>query len=528
MRPKSEATSIYFSDVFEISPEILEEYGAFDISLVNDLPLFIDPFLLFNSAKQEYRALHEDIIAYVSFLRDKSVEGGVSDGKLEAWFMFREVKQTWLGYSLVGNKGAGLGPEFAAALNRNLVQLFADFGAETITRGSHLERLCLIDTGVGRDNISDFTTNLIKPYLLDFTQTFARRYLRPDQRRIFAVSKARFEYEREVWATERYELPFAHGDYVILTPIDLLTKDEIWINRSDLLRGYEQVAGSISNEQMRAQVNAYFLNVLDGIRRRDDEAKRRARSEAAHKRAKRRRTEEPSEPTQKQLDEAAIEVLRKFPEFLDHYIRYKEDHGDEAEAIADERVRSSERLYIAQVRELVDLLIAATGFYRISGNTLDEARARVEYLRDVIENKGGHRLFFADGKPIRREADLHIMFRFCWVNTPSDVNREVNNGRGPSDFEISRGRFDKSLVEFKLASNSKLKQNLAKQAEIYQKASDAQHALKVIVYFSASELARVKAVLKELGLQNDTNVVLIDARDDNKPSASNARPDGKS
>ncbi len=40
---------IYFSDFFEVLPALLEEYGAFNISLLNDLPLFIDPFLLFNS-----------------------------------------------------------------------------------------------------------------------------------------------------------------------------------------------------------------------------------------------------------------------------------------------------------------------------------------------------------------------------------------------------------------------------------------------------------------------------------------------
>ena len=45
---------IYFSDFFEISPDIIEDYGAFNISLLNDLPLFIDPFLLFNSEKKEY------------------------------------------------------------------------------------------------------------------------------------------------------------------------------------------------------------------------------------------------------------------------------------------------------------------------------------------------------------------------------------------------------------------------------------------------------------------------------------------
>lgn len=42
---------IYFSDYFGVDAHALSEYGAFDISVVSDLPMFIDPFLLFNSAK---------------------------------------------------------------------------------------------------------------------------------------------------------------------------------------------------------------------------------------------------------------------------------------------------------------------------------------------------------------------------------------------------------------------------------------------------------------------------------------------
>jgi len=43
---------LYFSDFFEVSRSELEEHGAFDVSLLADLPLFIDPFLLFNSRKR--------------------------------------------------------------------------------------------------------------------------------------------------------------------------------------------------------------------------------------------------------------------------------------------------------------------------------------------------------------------------------------------------------------------------------------------------------------------------------------------
>ena len=50
---------IYFSQYFDVDPDVLEDYGAFDISVVSDLPLFVDPFLLFNSDDADYQQLHE-------------------------------------------------------------------------------------------------------------------------------------------------------------------------------------------------------------------------------------------------------------------------------------------------------------------------------------------------------------------------------------------------------------------------------------------------------------------------------------
>ena len=60
---------IYFSDFYNVTPDSITDYGAFNISLINDLPLFIDPFLLFNSESDKYKVLHYKIIDYVSFLK---------------------------------------------------------------------------------------------------------------------------------------------------------------------------------------------------------------------------------------------------------------------------------------------------------------------------------------------------------------------------------------------------------------------------------------------------------------------------
>jgi hypothetical protein len=174
--------STFFSDKFGVDPSLLEAYGALDVSLVTDLPLFIDPFLLFNSEKPEYRALHDGLIEYLVFLRDKAQAGVAGEPMLRAWYCFPEVKQTWLGYSVKGNQGSGLGIDFARALHENLYRLFPTFGDEQITRGSHLEKVCLIREGVGKDNISDFVTNLIKDFLCSYTQEFATSRLSAELR----------------------------------------------------------------------------------------------------------------------------------------------------------------------------------------------------------------------------------------------------------------------------------------------------------------------------------------------------------
>lgn len=74
----------------------------------------------------------------------------------------------------------------------------------------------------------------------------------------------------------------------------------------------------------------------------------------------------------------------------------------------------------------------------------------------------------------------------------------MNNGRGPVDYKISYGTKNSTLVEFKLASNSKLKNNMAKQVEVYKATSDTDRAIKVILYFSAEEEAKVISVLKSV------------------------------
>lgn len=491
-----EKVNIFFSEFFDVSPGLIEEHGAVDVSLVSDLPLFIDPFLLFNSDNPVYQGLHEGIIRYLKYLRDNATAGAIDPGLLNAWYRFSEVKQTWLGFSKEGNRGSGLGADFAKALHGSLHSIFANFGRERVAKGSHLEKLCLISPGIGRDNISDFTTNLIKEYLLDYTQAFAQQHIKAELRKRFIVPKVRFNFETGSWERGRYDLPCHENDYVLLTPQDMLTRDTIWISRTELVNNFEQIALTIPNDELRAELSNYITSRLSEDLDSKEEKKERAR-----------------------LAESAMII---HPEILDYYIREKEDTGDAAVSISSAKVRDTRRLFVEQVRSFVRTFLVDTEFYELEGDTYEEARKRLLFFKDVIEHNDGYRLFYLDDKPVKKEDDVQLLFRFVWQGTPSDVNREVNNGRGPVDYKVSRGDADKTLVEFKLASNSQLKKNLQNQVKIYEQANQTKKSLKAIVYFSEREHKKVLDVLNELGLTGSPDIILIDARADNKPSASKA------
>jgi hypothetical protein len=483
---------LYFSEHFGVDRSVLDEFGAFDVSVVSDLPLFVDPFLLFNSENPRYQQLHDDILEYLRFLRDQAADRDLDPSLIDAWYRFKEVKQNWLGYTLFGNKGAGLGAQFADALHGALGDIFQDFGNETVTRGTHLEKLCLIRPGVGKDNISDFTTNLIKGFLCEYTQSFAEAHLDAERCGTFMVPRAHFDYGTRTWASEQFYLPQLGNDFVLLTPADILTRDDTWINHRDMIAKFWQLPQAVANGEQRAQINQYLDRALG------------------------------ERPSAKRQREAAEETIRRFPELIDLYIKLQEDDGDRAEAVSASKVEDTRRVLVEEIQLALADLATNTEFYDKPWTSYEECLERVRYFKGYIEDNDGYRLFNRHGEGFSNEKEVQLAFGLVWCGTQFDINSEVNNGRGPVDFKASFGAGDKSLIEFKLASNRSLKRNLEKQVAIYQAANRTSKAVKVIICYTARDETRVVGILEELGLLGNESIVLIDARGDNKPSASRA------
>jgi hypothetical protein len=164
----------------------------------------------------------------------------------------------------------------------------------------------------------------------------------------------------------------------------------------------------------------------------------------------------------KNADRPAQRTIERFPELIDYYIRQKEDTGDQAESASASKVDDTKRVLVDQLRRALHDLEERTDFYDKPWTSYDECLERVRLFKHYIEHQDGHRLINRAGRPFSNDTEVQLFFGLIWCRTEFDVNREPNNGRGPVDFKVSFGSGDKSLIEFKLGTNTSLERNLQK------------------------------------------------------------------
>ncbi|CAE6506840.1 conserved hypothetical protein [Nitrosomonas nitrosa] len=475
-------SQLLFADYFGIDQALLDRYGALNICLEADLPLFIDPFLLFASDKSEYQALHDQIVGHLIKLKKHAA---IHPGSGLHLFQFPEVRQNWLGVCKWGNNGRGLGQKFAKNLLKAFNGFYSNFGDESVTSSSHIEKLTLVGSGIGRDFISDFTTNLMLEFLLNYTQDFAISYLDAKQRKIFSVRCA-FDDDLMVWKPKHFELPYFYKgdreeDFILLTPIDILTKDDAFICHGDFTSNFRQITNALENASLRDAINLYFQKRL------------------------------PTSPKKEDIERAIDSTVQQYPEILDYYIRNKENNRDKAGVLSSEKVNKLRTELLAPLVEFCVHLVSNSKFYSVPPNSYQEALERAYYLKEVIEDNDGYRIFYKNGKPIASEDTIQRIFRLTWFASPMDVNAEVNNGRGPADYKVSYGSRDSTIVEFKLGSSTSLKKNLLNQTKIYKKASKSISDIKVILCYTKDEIAKIGRILKSIQQEGAENIIVIDA-----------------
>lgn len=175
-----------------------------------------------------------------------------------------------------------------------------------------------------------------------------------------------------------------------------------------------------------------------------------------------------------------------FALYIERWMKNQEDYFDKLNKLDLIRTNKSEDTY--------------------PNDSYKESLQRVNDLKRYIEYNDIGILI----NPHHKERSLQQIFKLIWRNTSFDFNAEVNNGRGPVDFKVSKGSQDKTIIEFKLASNSALEQNLLNQAPIYAQSNNTANTIVVIFYFSIEEKERMDKIINKQQLSNLENYIIID------------------
>lgn len=144
---------------------LLQQETDFAIPFINeDIPLYIDPFLLWKSPSQMDNGLHQSIIEsfnYIGYLVNKGLETQARNMLI----ISSECEAVGLGTSK-NKKGLRIGIKVAD----EIISLFKNIGALKTNGFSHLEEIQLLVDKVAKDRVSDIACNLMSSFLIDYTQ----------------------------------------------------------------------------------------------------------------------------------------------------------------------------------------------------------------------------------------------------------------------------------------------------------------------------------------------------------------------
>ncbi len=194
-----------------------------------DLPLGIDPFLLYKSRDIVLSGLHKQIVALFNSGFKLIHEG--QRQKARNLFNFPEVAEIGFGYAREGKKGSGVGRFLSELVVETLFESPA-----LLKRGiHHMEEMQLISVGIGPDRVSDIAANVIKAYLVEYTQKQCEMWSIPLHEGVPLANV--FQPDSQEWLDGYFNLPLSpfDGSPILLVPRRIV-RTLPWINYDDFFR----------------------------------------------------------------------------------------------------------------------------------------------------------------------------------------------------------------------------------------------------------------------------------------------------
>lgn len=162
-----------------IRPRLSDHYGIpllqskvdFAIPYMDeDIPLYVDPFLLWKSPSQMDNGQHLSVITAFNelgrmYLDDKQ------DKAIETLIYLSECAEVGLGTS---NKR--MGRPISTAKAKEVLDLFQAITQVSQLGFKHIEQIQLLVQDISKDRISDIACSLIKSFLIDYTIQECKKY----------------------------------------------------------------------------------------------------------------------------------------------------------------------------------------------------------------------------------------------------------------------------------------------------------------------------------------------------------------
>lgn len=223
-----------------IRPRFTDYYGIsigqaeldFAIPFLNeDIPLYVDPFLLWKSPSQQDQALHTVLSNSFNYQNWLLQKGRASEAERNLVFA-SECDEVGLGVS-AKRQGKRIGLNTVREI-LNLFHHIPEYGKFGFT---HFEEIQLYIDGISKDRVSDITCSFLKSFLIDYTiqQCLEMRIPLAKVRLSSLYNSRTYSFEPDV----EVELPVhpEHGTPILLTPKRWL-RHVPWINFEDYFAAY--------------------------------------------------------------------------------------------------------------------------------------------------------------------------------------------------------------------------------------------------------------------------------------------------
>lgn len=244
-----------------IRPRITDFYGIhksqseidFAIQFFDeDIPLYVDPFLLWKSPSQQDQSLHTLITNSFNHLNYLTKKNKMQEAK-NTLISISECKEVGLGVSKTRN-GLPIGENIA----EKILSLFKDIKEYSDFGFTHFEVIQLYIKGISKDRISDITCNYIKSFLIDYTIEQCELMNIPLEKanieKIYNYRENKLEYNQEVFLPVNPKTK----NPIIFTPKRWLRFTH-WINFDDYFRSHcpKDDLVNINQDETRVKILNY-------------------------------------------------------------------------------------------------------------------------------------------------------------------------------------------------------------------------------------------------------------------------------